>query len=180
MNFAEALLLGSLQGVVEWLPVSSEGLVTAVYSLVWGGDLFRSGWILAVAAPWHGHIRARSVSGQKSALLTMDVLRSPRSPGPLTRFFVVATIVSAPIGFLLLVGLEGFSERAGGAGNVSRRGIHAGNGRNSVHRSLSRETRTNWRYMVGRRVDGHSARVRRTSRTEQVRPHPLRVTRTRN
>ena len=113
MNFAEALLLGSLQGVAEWLPVSSEGLVTAVYSLVWGGDLSEavgfSLWLHLGTA-----ISALAAFRSEVALLAMDVVRSPRSPGPLTKFFVAATIVSAPIGILLLVGLEGFSERAGG------------------------------------------------------------------
>ena len=114
MNFAEALLLGSLQGVAEWLPVSSEGLVTAVYSLVWGGDLSEavgfSLWLHLGTA-----ISALAAFRSEVALLTMDVVRSPRSPGPLTKFFVAATIVSAPIGFLCCWwALEGFSERAGG------------------------------------------------------------------
>ena len=39
MSYAEAVLLGALQGVAEWLPVSSEGLVTAAYSLVVGSEL---------------------------------------------------------------------------------------------------------------------------------------------
>ena len=33
------LLLGLLQGIAEWLPVSSEGLVAAGYSLAYGRDL---------------------------------------------------------------------------------------------------------------------------------------------
>lgn len=38
-GWVAALLLGLLQGVAEWLPVSSEGMVAAVYSLVYGGSL---------------------------------------------------------------------------------------------------------------------------------------------
>ena len=39
MTLPEAALLGLIQGLAEWLPVSSEGVVTAVYSLVFGADL---------------------------------------------------------------------------------------------------------------------------------------------
>ena len=115
MSFAEALLLGSLQGVAEWLPVSSEGLVTAVYSLVMGGSLpeavgfslwLHLGTALSALAAFRGEV----------ALVVRDVVRSPRSLGPLSKFVVVATAVSAPIGLILLGLLEGFSERTGAFG----------------------------------------------------------------
>ena len=114
MNFVEALLLGSLQGLAEWIPVSSEGLVAAVYSFAMGSSLSEavgvSLWlhlgtaISALAVFW------REVSG-----VVREALSHPRSWGTTTRFVIASTIVSAPIGFLLLVALEGFSERAGGA-----------------------------------------------------------------
>ena len=112
MSFAEALLLGSLQGVAEWLPVSSEGLVTAVYSLVMGGSLpeavgfslwLHLGTALSALAAFRGEV----------ALVVRDMVRSPRSWGPVTNFVVAASVVSAPIGLILLAGLEGFSERVG-------------------------------------------------------------------
>ena len=112
MSFAEALLLGSLQGVAEWLPVSSEGLVTAVYSLVMGGSLpeavgfslwLHLGTALSALAAFRGEV----------ALVIRDMVRSPRSWGPVTNFVVAASVVSAPIGLILLAGLEGFSERVG-------------------------------------------------------------------
>ena len=113
MNFAEALLLGTLQGVAEWLPVSSEGLVTAVYTLVVDRSLSEavgmSLWLHLGTA-----LSALAAFRSEVASVARDVLRTPRSMAPVSKFFVVATVVSAPIGLLLLVGLEGFSERAGG------------------------------------------------------------------
>ncbi|MEM0440999.1 MAG: undecaprenyl-diphosphate phosphatase [Candidatus Caldarchaeum sp.] len=39
MDFSEAVLLGVLQGMAEWLPVSSEGLVSLVSKLYYGRSL---------------------------------------------------------------------------------------------------------------------------------------------
>ncbi|MCS7110100.1 MAG: undecaprenyl-diphosphate phosphatase [Candidatus Caldarchaeum sp.] len=39
MDFSEAVLLGLLQGFAEWLPVSSEGLVSLVSKLVFGRNV---------------------------------------------------------------------------------------------------------------------------------------------
>lgn len=113
MNYAEAVLLGTLQGVAEWLPVSSEGLVTAAYSLIVGRSLSEavgiSLWLhigTAVAA-----LAAFRVEIRQFARVFVN---SPLSPDPMSKFIVVATLVSAPIGLMLLLGLEGFSERLGG------------------------------------------------------------------
>lgn len=113
MSFTEAVLLGVLQGLAEWLPVSSEGLVAAVYTLIVGQSLSEAvgvslwlhlGTAVSALAAFRGEV----------SKIARDALRSPRSWGPKSRFLVVATIVSAPIGLLILLGLEGFSARAGG------------------------------------------------------------------
>ena len=112
MNFAEALLLGSLQGVAEWLPISSEGLVAAGYSLTVGGSLSEavgvSLWLHIGTA-----ISAFAAFRTEVGLVVRDVIKSPRSWRPASSFFVIATLASAPIGWFLLLGVEGFSERAG-------------------------------------------------------------------
>ncbi len=163
MTLPEAILLGLIQGLVEWLPVSSEGVVTAVYSLVFGADLptavnfslwLHLGTALAALAAlrsdvwnilrdiastksiWkfhtpltarhsrvpdchsHTHNRHSRESGNP------EVAGSPNTPmttgpctklSPLTAYLILATLVSAPIGFLLLLGLFEFSERVGAA-----------------------------------------------------------------
>ena len=113
MSYAEAILLGALQGVAEWLPVSSEGLVTAAYSLIVGQDLSEavgiSLWLHVGTA-----IAALGALRREVSQVVSEVMRSPRSLQPVSRFVIVTTIVSAPIGVLLLLGLESFSERAGG------------------------------------------------------------------
>ena len=113
MNYGEAVLLGALQGVAEWLPVSSEGLVTAAYSLVVGSELSE-----AVGISLWLHIGTASAAlaafRYEAWQLARSLARSPRSLDPVSKFLVVATVVSAPIGLLLLVGLEEFSQVASG------------------------------------------------------------------
>ena len=113
MSLAEAILLGAIQGVAEWLPVSSEGLVAAVYTLIVGRSLSEA---VGVSLWLHLGTAVSALAafrGEVSQVIG-DALRSPRSWGQKSRFLLVATVVSAPIGFLLLLGIEGFSARAGG------------------------------------------------------------------
>ena len=113
MSYAEAILLGVLQGLAEWLPVSSEGLVTSVYSLVMGHSLSEAvgvslwlhiGTAFAALAAFRAKVR-RLVGGLISSPLSLD---------PVSKFVVVATLVSGPIGLALLLGLEEFSSVASG------------------------------------------------------------------
>lgn len=136
MTLAEAALLGLIQGLAEWLPVSSEGVVTAVYSLAFGADLTDavnfSLWLhlgtalaalaalradaLAVLrdiAKLHSRNRRDAPHRRHPGVAFRDIANS--RPAPMTAFLLLATLVSAPIGFLLLIGLFQFSERAGAA-----------------------------------------------------------------
>lgn len=117
MTLAEAVLLGLIQGLAEWLPVSSEGAVTAVYSLAFGADLPDavnfSLWLHL------GTMLSALVALRSDALdVLRDIARRPSAPSPMTAYLVLATLVSAPIGFLMLVGLFESSERVGAAAMV--------------------------------------------------------------
>lgn len=108
-----ALLLGLLQGITEWLPVSSEGVVAATYAT------FRSGsFDDAVATALWLH-----VGTAVSALVALraDVIgvvkdlaiRWRSGPSPLTTQLLVATIVSGVVGLPLLLALQEVSDRFG-------------------------------------------------------------------
>lgn len=114
MSWAEAALLGLAQGVAEWLPVSSEGVVAAVYALAFGADLQAavsfSLWLhLGTALSAMAALR-RDMGG-----LLRAVAAHPRRPGGMAVFLAVATIASAPVGLALLLGLPEFSQRLGAA-----------------------------------------------------------------
>ena len=113
MTFAEAALLGLVQGVAEWLPVSSEGVVAAIQTLAFGADVSD-----AVAFSLWLHLgtalAALAALRKDAAEIARNVLRSPARPTAATAFLAVATAVSAPLGLALLAGMDGFSERLGG------------------------------------------------------------------
>ncbi len=112
MTLAEAALLGLIQGLVEWLPVSSEGVLTAVQSFAFGAPLpdavnfslwLHLGTVLSALAAFRSDVWD----------VLRDIARRPTSPSPMTAYLILATLSSAPIGFLLLLGLFEFSEIVG-------------------------------------------------------------------
>ena len=118
MTFAEAALLGLIQGLAEWLPVSSEGVLTAVQALVLGDSLtdavnfslwLHLGTVLSALAAFRTDVWE----------VLRDVVRRPTAPSPITAYLVLATLSSAPIGFLLLTGIFEFSESVGAAAMVA-------------------------------------------------------------
>ena len=110
-DWAAALLLGLLQGVVEWLPVSSEGMVAAVYSLVYGRSLGEGVeyalWLHAGTVP--AALVALRVEAMAVVRNAVASLSAPRRLAPATAFLLLATLVSGIIGLplLLLVTTEG-------------------------------------------------------------------------
>lgn len=107
-----ALLLGALQGVFEWLPVSSEGVVAASYSF-----FFDKSFEEAVQfALWlHiGTVPSVLIVFRRDCVEIVKEVASLRGrPSPFLTFLIVATLVSAPIGLGLLIGLEELSARVG-------------------------------------------------------------------
>ena len=107
-----AIVLGVLQGVVEWLPVSSEGAVAATYSFLFGRPLDESiryalwlhlGTVPSVLVVFRGEV----------AGIAREVKTLPRHPSPLLRYLVVSTAVSAVVGVPILMGLQEITNLAG-------------------------------------------------------------------
>ena len=113
MTLAEAALLGLVQGVAEWLPVSSEGVVAAIQTLAFGADMAD-----AVAFSLWLHLgtalAALAALRKDAAEIARNAMRRPTRLTAATAFLAVATAVSAPLGLVLLAGMDGFSERLGG------------------------------------------------------------------
>ena len=113
MTLAEAALLGAVQGVVEWLPVSSEGVVAAIQTLAFGADaadaVAFSLWLHLGTA-----LAALAALRKDAAEIARSAIRAPTRPTRAAAFLAVATLTSAPLGLALLAGLDGFSERLGG------------------------------------------------------------------
>ena len=109
-----ALLLGTLQGVTEWLPISSEGAVAATYSLAYDRPLDEAVsyalWLHLGTA-----VSALIAFRMEVAAVVREAVSLPRNPSPLLRFLVVGTVVSGVIGVPVLMGLDEISEVGGSA-----------------------------------------------------------------
>lgn len=107
-----AAVLGLLQGITEWLPVSSEGVVAAAYSLMTGGSFAEA----VTYALWlhAGTALASLVMFRREVLgLVKTLADNPKHPTPLLVFLVTATILSAAIAVPLLILLQDITNIAG-------------------------------------------------------------------
>jgi undecaprenyl-diphosphatase len=110
LGYVVAVVLGLLQGVLEWLPVSSEGLVSIVLSALGaaadeavGLSLFlHAGTAVAAAAFYRGRIH-EALSGARS--WRPRTAFADRDRADLT-FFVVATLVSGVVGVGAFLAIE--------------------------------------------------------------------------
>lgn len=114
----ESLLLGAIQGVAEWLPISSEGAVILVKE-----NFFSNGETLLNLIEFSlflhlGTFLAALVYFRKDVARITEALLRPRRASAenrtVMRFLVVATLVSALVGGgLLFFAQEAFSEATG-------------------------------------------------------------------
>ena len=113
----EAIVLGLLQGIFEWLPVSSQGVIVAVHSLLFDGEIAEgigySLWLHIGTVP-----SVLVVFRKETAQIVGEVLARPPRPSPLVAFLVVSTVVSGIVGLPLVLFLTDLSESAGSAAMV--------------------------------------------------------------
>lgn len=126
MSVLEYAVLGIIQGVAEWLPVSSEGLVVLVRALMFGGaglaDLVRVAVFLHL-----GTLMAAVAYFRKDVRKILGTLVRYGSSGgeekALFNFLVVSTVVSGGFGYLLLMGMLGAEAYMGLTGMLLTVGI---------------------------------------------------------
>ena len=108
----ESALLGLLQGLTEWLPVSSQGVVTAASVFLFDHDASEA---VAVALWLHVGTSLAAVLAFRREVggIARELLRDPMHPSPLLAFLAVGTVVSAGIGLPLLLLLDEISGAAG-------------------------------------------------------------------
>ena len=108
----ESALLGLLQGFTEWLPVSSQGVVTAVSAFLFDYDASDA---VAVALWLHAGTSLAAVLAFRREVvgLAREALRDPLHPSPLLAFLAVGTVVSAGIGLPLLLLIDDLSGALG-------------------------------------------------------------------
>ena len=111
---AAAAALGLLQGLVEWLPVSSEGVVAGVYALIFDAPFNEAvGFALWLHV---GTVPSVLVALRHDIMdIAREVAARPRTPSSTVLFLVVATLVSGIVGLPLLLSLSDISAIGGTA-----------------------------------------------------------------
>ena len=120
----DAVILGALQGIAEWLPISSEGATAAFYAMFRNGQSGETArhalWLHAVHyALWlhMGTAASALIAFRRTALrLAQDVVGSPRKQPNLLRYLAASTLASALVGLPLLWTLKSLPPGVGAAG----------------------------------------------------------------
>ncbi len=107
-----AILIGLIQGITEWLPISSEAAVSATYSLVLDKPTDQA---IAYALWLHVGTAIAAIIAFRSELITTasDVMKDGIRESSMARYLIVATIVSSVIALPLLVALNEISAKIG-------------------------------------------------------------------
>lgn len=107
-----AIGLGVIQGITEWLPVSSEGVVTAFYGLLDDVTL-EEAIMFALWLHLGTVISVLIVFREEFVGIARHIIENPTRPTPIIKYLFVATLTSAVIGFPLLITLGEVSSRMG-------------------------------------------------------------------
>ncbi len=108
----ESLVLGIVQGITEWLPISSQGTVTAVGSLLFDLTL---GDAISFALWLHLGTSVAALLAFRHEILGLasEALSDPIHPSPLLRFTVIGTAVSVLFGVPVILVLDHLSAIVG-------------------------------------------------------------------
>ncbi|PZC44419.1 MAG: undecaprenyl-diphosphatase [Chloroflexi bacterium] len=106
------LIMGVCQGVFEWLPVSSEGAIATIYSFVFEKSYQES---IQFALWLHlGTVPSAAIVFRKLLWrLGLELTNSNRKYSSKLKFLVTSTLISAPIGFGLFIGIDELTQVAG-------------------------------------------------------------------
>ncbi|MEE8167565.1 MAG: undecaprenyl-diphosphate phosphatase [Candidatus Hydrothermarchaeales archaeon] len=116
MNLLQALLLGALQGVIEWLPISSSGQGMLVMFNLMGIDQLKAlslsfflhlGSLLAVVIYFRNDIKEIYTS-----------IRAKRWKGSYLEFLVISTLATAVVGIPIYLKLRSLLESMGNQVNI--------------------------------------------------------------
>jgi len=117
----ESFILGTIQGVAEWLPISSEGMISLVRVNFFGDNNLED--IIRIALFLHlGTFFSALIYFRKDVIkIIKDLFKykvAKTEDKKLLNFLIVSTIISGTIGFILLKVILGLSESSDFSGRL--------------------------------------------------------------
>ena len=102
-DLVEAIVIGVLQGITEWLPISSEGVITLILSSIFGKTpedaLALSLWLhLGTALAGLGYFRSQVLEILKKTIVS--------GINPLLLFLIISTVISGIIALIIVQFIE--------------------------------------------------------------------------
>ncbi len=118
----EEIMLGAAQGIAEWLPISSEGLILFLKANI--GGSFTIGETIRLALFLHlGTFLAALIYFRKEVFsLLRDLFRYKKADSVRKRilnFYIIATAISGLLGFIILHLIEGVEDQLIVAGRTA-------------------------------------------------------------
>ena len=107
----EGIILGIIQGITEWLPVSSEGILVLVQTNIFGADLTE-----AVRFALFLHVGTFFAALLYLRKDVVNVFKQERRN--VLVFLLVATVISGILGYVILLSLENIQDFVGKGINV--------------------------------------------------------------
>ena len=124
---SEQVVLGSIQGITEWLPISSEGMIILAKTHLFAQEADAATLVREAIFLHIGTLAATLIYFRKdigSLVRASFVTRSPTGETrPMLRFLLVSTLVSGAIGLVLFQALDAAGDRLNVTGKVITVGI---------------------------------------------------------
>lgn len=108
----ESLVLGFIQGITEWLPISSEGLVALVSTLLWSRS-FENAITLALWLHLGTAFSAITYFRKELQILIHDSYTQPIKSNSLLTFIIISSLGTALTGIPLLISINSTSALSG-------------------------------------------------------------------
>jgi len=117
----QGIVLGIIQGITEWLPVSSEGLIVLAKMRLFGGKDIEDMIHLALFLHLGTFLAALIYFRKEVFTLTRSIFQytsTSQEQKAMIRFLLVATLISGIVGFILLQTLIHLKDSLAGSGKV--------------------------------------------------------------
>ena len=105
-----SVLIGIIQGITEWLPISSEGVITIVYLFLFEDTTIANAIGFAIWVHGGTAIAVTIYFRKDLQSLFGDVIKNPLRPTSLTIFLVASTLVSIIVVSIIIFILKDISE----------------------------------------------------------------------